>query len=177
MKRIFTLLALVVGFSGTTLAQGTLEPKSSPLDISTTTVGETYIKVVYSRPHKKGRNIFGGLVPFNKVWRTGANAATEITFTGDVEINGEEIEAGTYSLYTIPSEDSWTVILNSDLGQWGAYRYNEDNDVLRFEVETQETEVTWEPFTIVLETEGRKSNLKMMWDTTMVSFKITPTND
>lgn len=170
MKRIIALLALALGLSATSVAQEALEPKSSPLDQTYANFGDSYVKIVYSRPSKRDREIFGDLVPFDKVWRTGANAATEITTTGDITIGGQELPAGTYSLYTIPTEDSWTIIINSDLGQWGAYRYNEENDVLRFTVKTEETSETYEPFTIKLD--GEEGKLYMMWDDTQVSIPI-----
>lgn len=173
MKRLLAIACLFFGLSTLTFAQGALEPKASPLDVATSNIGETYIKVVYSRPHMRGRDIFGELVPFGKVWRTGANAATEITFTEDVSIDGTTIPAGTYALFTIPNEDSWTVIINSELGQWGAYRYDEDKDVLRFDVRTSETDIVWEPFTIFFEANRTTSILHMVWDTTEVEFNIT----
>ena len=113
----------------------------SPMDISATTLGEdAYVKVVYGSPRKKDREIFGSLVPYGEVWRTGANEATELTTTADLEINGETLPAGTYSVFTIPGEETWTVIFNSGLGQWGAYDYDESTDVLRVEAEATSTE-------------------------------------
>ncbi|MBZ0113882.1 MAG: DUF2911 domain-containing protein [Thermoanaerobaculia bacterium] len=99
--------------------------RPSPTGIARTTVGDTYLKVVYSRPYERGRdNIFGteeseALVPFGKVWRTGANEATEITLTGDVEISGKKLPAGTYSIFTVPGPENWTVHFNSALGLSG----------------------------------------------------------
>jgi hypothetical protein len=81
------------------------------------------VKVTYGQPSKKGRVIFGDLVPYGEVWRTGANEATEITFSSDVVISGKTIKAGTYTLFTIPQKNTWTIILNSELKQWGSYGY------------------------------------------------------
>ncbi|KAB2808079.1 DUF2911 domain-containing protein [Phaeocystidibacter luteus] len=175
MKKLLLLAALTLGFGFSALAQDgteTLEPKPSPTDIAKTWVGDSYVKITYNRPHKRGRAIFGDLVPYGEVWRTGANAATEITTTGDITIGGKELPAGTYSIFTIPNEDSWTIIINSDLGQWGAYRYKEENDVVRFNVDTQEAPSTYEAFTIAFEGEGNSKMLVMMWDDVKVSISI-----
>lgn len=172
MKKVLSLFIALFALSAIGYSQGALVPKASPLDLATTFVKDTYIKVVYSRPHKRDREIFGELVPYGEVWRTGANAATEITFTHDVIISDVLIPAGTYSLYTIPHEDFWTIILNTDVGQWGSYRYNMDNDLLRFRVNVNETDVVWEPFTIMFESNARSTQLKIVWDETLVEFAI-----
>jgi hypothetical protein len=107
------------------------------------------------------------------VWRTGANEATEITTTGTITLAGKTIPAGTYALFTIPQKDKWTIILNQDLGQWGAYRYDQEQDFIRFEVPTIKLNQTYEPFTIEFETVGNDVSLKMMWDKTGVNMPIT----
>ena len=94
-------------------------------------VGLTDIEIDYSRPNKNGRVIFGGLLPFDKVWRTGANASTKIKFSDAIEIGGKSVAAGEYSLYTIPSENEWTIILSKDTKGFGAYDYKSDTDALR----------------------------------------------
>jgi hypothetical protein len=168
----FTLITLfVVGFS--LHAQEAVTPKPSPTAIVTMKFEDTYVKVTYGQPHKRGRTIFGDLVPYGEVWRTGANEATEITVTEDIMIKDNRLPAGTYSLFTIPGEDEWTIILNKELGQWGAYNYNEKADVLRFTVPATTLEnVVWEPFTIAFEQNNEKANLQMMWDNQMVSIPI-----
>lgn len=170
------MLALTVGFTFSSMAQSgqeALAPKASPLDMARTFIGETYVNIVYSRPHKKDREIFGGLVPYGEVWRLGANAATEITTTGDLNFGGQTLEAGTYSLYAIPMEDKWTIIVNSAVGQWGAYRYDQEKDVMRFDVETETLETPYEAFSIAIEGEGATRTLSMMWDQTKVSFEVS----
>lgn len=154
------------------LSQEELTPRKSPLEVVTMKYEDTYVKITYGRPHKKGREIFGGLVPYDSVWRTGANEATEITVTNDIKIAGKKLVAGTYSLFTIPHQSSWTIILNSDLGQWGAYKYNEEFDVMRFEVPVEKTDKVYEPFTIEFEQEKNSTNLVMMWDKARVSIPI-----
>lgn len=160
-------------FSGTVVAQEAITPRPSPAAIITMKYDDTYVKLTYSQPHKRGRNIFGGLVPYGHVWRTGANEATEITLTGDLLVNGDTLKAGTYSIFTIPGREKWTIIINEEVGQWGAYNYNQDSDVMRFEVSAENTgNVVWEPFTIAFEQRNDKADLLMMWDQTRISIPI-----
>jgi hypothetical protein len=106
-------------------------PRVSQHMVTTQTVGLTDITVDYSRPAVKGRAIWGGLVPYDKVWRTGANEATQISFSDDVTINGQPLPKGTYSLHTIPGKDSWTIIFNKTAKQWGSFNYDAAQDALR----------------------------------------------
>lgn len=165
---------LLSGLFNVSFAQEALKLRPSPLEMVTFKYEDTYIKVTYSRPHKRGREVFGNpdLVPYDSVWRTGANEATEITVTKAIEIAGQKLEAGTYSVFSIPRKDRWTIILNSDLGQWGAYKYNPEFDVLRFDVPTTQTETVYEPFTIEFEQGKKNVNMVMMWDRTKVSIPI-----
>ena len=174
MKRVFVSLSLVLcllaGSAITAMAQEELKPRPSPLSLTTMKHEDTYVKVTYNRPHKKGRDVFGSLVPYGQIWRLGANEATEITVTKDVKIGGKSLSAGTYTLFAIPNPDKWTFIVNSDLGQWGAYRHNADNDILSFDVPTSKTEETYEPFTIEFEQKNvKKTNLLFKWDDTQVA--------
>lgn len=154
-------------------AQETIAPRLSPVAIASARYKDTYLKVVYGQPSKKGRVIFGNVVPYGQVWRTGANESTEITFTKDITVNATLLKAGTYSLFTIPAQDHWTVIFNSDLGMWGAYNYNPKTDVLHFDVPVQLLkDVAYEPFTIVLEQKSDRVEMSMMWDNVKVSFLI-----
>ncbi len=137
-------------------------------------VGEkAFIRVTYSRPAKKDREVFGKLIPFDKVWRTGANESTEIKFYQDVVIQGKKISAGTYSLFTIPKATEWTIILNSDVDWWGAYSYDETKDVLRVNVPAKKAETVIENFTIQL-AKGNDNTalLQLGWDTTVVELPI-----
>lgn len=152
--------------------QEEIKPRMSPLEIVTVKYESTYVKVTYGRPHKKGRNIFGELVPFGEIWRTGANEATEITLTKDVMINKRRLKAGTYTVFTLPQKDKWKVIFNSDLGQWGAYNYNPAKNVLEIDAAVSELDLTYEPFTIELQLEKNEANFLMMWDKTQASFTI-----
>ena len=166
-------LILLLGIFSGTYAQEPLKPRPSPLEMVTMKYEGTYIKVTYGRPHKRGREIFGGLEPYGQVWRTGANEATEISVTDRINFGGKILEAGTYTIFSIPYADRWTIILNSELGQWGAYNYNEKSDILRFDVPTQQLEIVYEPFTIEFEQEAKSANLVMKWDRTAVSIPIT----
>ena len=155
------------------MGQEALKPKPSPLDMRTYKFEDgAYIKVVYSRPHKRGREIFGGLVPYDQLWRTGANQATEITITKPILVEGNELPAGTYSLFTIPQEDQWTIILNQELGMWGSMTYDESLDIMRIEVPVMHTEEVWEPFTIDFEQNNDHVDLVLIWDTTKVALKM-----
>ncbi len=148
------------------------EKRISPLNVSSVRYKDTYLKIVYSQPLKKGRDIFGGLVPFGKVWRTGANEATELTVTNDILVNGQELKAGTYSLFTIPNQESWTIIFNKDLGLWGAYNYNPTQDAMRFDVPVAGTDTSYEAFTIQIDPLNNQVDISMRWDKTMVTFSV-----
>lgn len=136
--------------------------------------GKAIIRILYNRPSKKDRVIFGELVPFDEVWRTGANEATEIKLYQDVMFNGKKLQAGTYSLFTVPDEDKWMVIFNKDLDYWGAYQYKEQNDVLRIPATTHKSPEVIEAFSIILmETGSNSGTLRMGWDTTIVDLPFT----
>lgn len=123
------------------------------------------IRVIYSRPLKNGREIFGKLVPYGQVWRTGANESPEIKFYQDVDFGGKKVKVGTYSLFTIPGEKEWTIILNSDLDYWGAFKYNEKNDILRVTAPAIAIQDPLENFSIVFESKGdKKGVMKLGWD-------------
>jgi len=148
------------------------EQRVSPLSVTISRYKDTYVKIVYSQPHKNGRDIFGKLVPFGEVWRTGANEATEITITRDILVNGQELKAGTYSIFTIPNTTTWTIIFNSDLGLWGAYNYNAKKDVLRIVVPTIVTGDVAEAFTIGIDARNDKADIFLHWDKTKVIIPV-----
>lgn len=131
------------------------------------------IELVYSRPSVKGRKIFGDLVPFDKVWRTGANSATLIKFTDQVEINGKKIDTGSYALYTVPSEDMWEVVLNKGVSNWGTNGYTESDDVVRFKVPVMKIKPGLETFTMQFaDVKPESCELHIMWDNTAVAVPI-----
>ncbi len=172
LKSCFILILLtgVVSLSG--YSQEAVKPRVSPLEMVTLKYESTYVKITYGRPHKKDRVIFGELVPYGQVWRTGANEATEITVTQDVLINSTRLKSGTYTIFTIPGKDGWKVIFNSELGQWGAYNYNPDKNVLVVDAAVSQTDVVYEPFTIEFQLQDTKANLLMLWDTTRASITL-----
>lgn len=128
------------------------------------------VKVTYGRPYKKGREVFGGLEKYGKVWRTGADEATEITFAKDVTFGGQPVKAGTYTLFTIPEKTEWTVILNSQLKQWGAYDYDKykDKDVLKVTVPVKNLDTPVEQLTMRF----AGNDLIIEWDKTQVAIPI-----
>ncbi len=142
--------------------------------------GDLKVHVFYNRPYKKGRVIFApdGLVPFGKVWRTGANEATYIETNKTLSIQGKELKPGKYSLWTIPNEQTWTVIFNSDYPSWGINFNGEANrepaaDVVSVEVPVSLTETEIEQFTISIEKTGDEMELIFLWDKTVVAVPFT----
>lgn len=136
------------------------------------------ISVFYNRPYKKGRVIFGELVPYNKVWRTGANEATVFETNKNLNIKNQTLKAGAYSLWTIPGEQNWKVILNSEVGQWGVdfngeANRNPDNDVVTVDVPSLSHDKEFEQFTISIEQVGEDLELILLWDKTVVVVPIT----
>lgn len=171
MKKILVLL--VVMLSGLTInAQNFKGLDKSPMDIAAFPKSHKnpnkIAKVTYSRPQLKGRTV-NTLAPAGKVWRTGANEAAEITFYKDVVFGGEKVKAGTYSLFTIPGEKEWTVILSKDLNVWGAYSYNQKNDIVRTSAKVTKNEKSLEAFSITFD---KEMNLYMGWDTVLVTLPI-----
>lgn len=173
-RRTITILsAFLCICAGTLQAQNDKAAMPSPPATATTTFDGITATVNYAQPAKKGREIFGKLVPYGEVWRTGANEATTINFSGDVKIGGKSLKAGTYSLFTIPNKDKWTVIINSEAKQWGAYGYKQDKDILRADASISNLKEHQERFTIGFEKADNGTMLTMAWDMTKVSVAIT----
>jgi hypothetical protein len=148
-------------------------PQASPAASFKDTIGLTDVTVEYARPSVKGRKIFGGLVPFGEVWRTGANAATKVTFSTDVNFGGTAVPPGSYALFTIPAEKEWAVILNKVTGQWGSYAYDAKNDVARVTVKPAALTELVETMTIGLgDLRTASATLSIAWEKTRVSVKI-----
>jgi hypothetical protein len=148
-------------------------PAASPLCNLKQKIGITDVEISYSRPGVKGRQIFGGLVPYGKLWRAGANGATKITFSTAVTINGAAIAAGAYALLAIPEKNEWTIILNKDSDQAGMGKYDENLDVLRTKVKLTEIDHVIENYTIEFdELADESATLNIMWDRTKVSIPV-----
>lgn len=135
---------------------------------------EAIVKIIYSRPQVKGRKIFGTrIVPYDRIWRLGANEAAEFNAYQDITIGGKKLSKGTYSIYAIPKEKEWTIVLNADLDYWGAYRYNAKRDVVQFTVPVKKHEELVEAFSIQFEdTDQGKAVLRMAWEYTMVEIPV-----
>lgn len=129
-------------------------------------------RVIYSRPQKNGRTVFGELVEYNKVWRLGANEATELELYKDVRINGKKLKKGRYTLYGICTETKWTIIINKDVDTWGAFKYDDTKDVLRVDAEVQKQTDMTESFTMMFDKTATGANLVMSWDNVRVSLPI-----
>lgn len=180
MKKLYTLLvaALTTGISLISQAQGLKMPQASSAQTITQEFGLGKITVSYSRPNAKGRKIFGGLEPYGKVWRTGANSATVITFTDEVTLEGNKVPAGEYALFTIPDTKEWTIILNKTTKQWGAYEYKQADDFLRFKVKPGKTAQPVETFTIQFaNVMPSTADLHLMWERTDLDLHLTADND
>jgi Protein of unknown function (DUF2911) len=129
-------------------------------------------RVIYSRPQKSGRGIFGGLVKYGEVWRMGANEATEIEFYKHVKIGGKKITRGRYTLYALVNESSWTIILNKETDTWGSFKYDAKKDVIRVEVPVQKTDAAIESLAMMFEKINKGCNLIIAWDNIKVSLPV-----
>ncbi len=178
MKKLilFSFLALGLVFTTETSAQKFSGLDKSPADIAayptSYRVADKSMRVVYSRPQLKGRSL-ADLAPTGKVWRTGANESAEITFYKDATIGGKSVKAGTYSLFTIPGEEEWTIILNSNLNQWGAYSYDSAADVVRVTGKASTDSESLEAFSIAYNEGEESADMVMGWGTTRVTVPIS----
>lgn len=177
MKKLLTIafVAIALAFSTEANAQKFSGLDKSPADIATFPssykVADKAVKVTYSRPQLKGRSV-SELAKAGEVWRTGANEAVEITFYKDANVGGTDIKAGTYSLFTIPERGEWTVILNKNLNQWGAYSYDEGADVARVKATESSDDEALEAFSIAFEEAEGGANMVMGWGKTRVTLPI-----
>ncbi|MDF4203074.1 DUF2911 domain-containing protein [Maribacter sp. SA7] len=132
------------------------------------------VRIDYSRPQKKGRVVFDGMVKYNEIWRLGANEATEIKVYKDVKIDGKLLRKGTYTMYALPTEDIWTIVFNKDVDQWGHYSYDENNDVLRVDAHVLHSNAPVEEFTIQFEdSEQGVAVMYIAWDMDRVEIPIS----
>lgn len=160
-------------FTTSVFAQADTTPRKSPMAVVNTHYKDTYVKVTYSQPAKRNRDLFGQLIPFGQVWRLGANEATEITLTKDLYINNQLIKAGTYSLFAIPDREKWTLIFNQDLGLWGSYNYQSKADVARIEAPAStDLSPPLERFTISFDKFRDSTYLVFKWDRTQVRLPL-----
>jgi hypothetical protein len=172
MKKVLIIIVviLVLGIIGFfTLRSWT--KSHSPEEHLTYSEGGLDIEIDYCRPYKKGRKIFGGLVPYDKVWRTGANEATVIEFDEDVTIAGQPLTEGEYSLWTIPTKSDWTIIFNKETGQWGT-KYDSTKNVMAVKVPSKKMREEVEQFKMELNGADEAVDLVLKWDNTQVAVPI-----
>ncbi|HEX7183457.1 MAG TPA: DUF2911 domain-containing protein, partial [Thermoanaerobaculia bacterium] len=171
--RKFVALSVLLSLLAFVPAQAEVQlPQPSPRALVKTVIGTTEVGIEYHRPGVKGRKIWGGLVPYDEVWRLGANEATTIQLEHAVKIDGRDVPAGTYALFAIPGQDTWTLILNKQPQQWGAYFYKQEQDLLRFTVKPQTGPFTeWMVFNIT-PSGPKAATVEMAWENLRVPFTI-----
>jgi hypothetical protein len=176
-KFILSVLFIVAGMA--TYAQSPLKlPALSPNAKLIQDFSTSSIEISYSRPSMRGRKVFGDVVPFGKVWRTGANSATKIKFGEDVEINGHKIKAGEYAVYTIPGKERWEIIINTGTGNWGTDGYTSENDIARLFIKPTTTEKECQTFTIeVTDITFSTCKIELEWERTKVVIPVTSNNN
>jgi hypothetical protein len=173
---LFTIALIIMGFS----LQAQLMPAPSPSCETEQMVGMTEVTLEYSRPSMKGRTIFGDLVPYGEMWRTGANASTKVEFSTDVNLGGMDVPAGKYALYTTPGKDSWEVMLYKDLSLWGTPSEVKEEDVVgTFKVTPTKTKDTYESMSIYLDhLRNDMAHLVLVWENTKVAMELkVPTDE
>jgi hypothetical protein len=172
-KIIYAILATVlVGFGVN--AQTIKTPAPSTTQTIKQDFALSSIEIVYSRPNMKGRTVFGDLAPLGKLWRTGANGATKVTFGEDVKVGGVAVKAGSYALYTIPNKDEWEVIVNKGINNWGVDGYKAEEDVAKFKVKPMTLPMSIETFTMnIANVMPASADIQIMWEKTAISIPVT----
>ncbi len=177
MKSVFILI-LLTAISGLTFSQNKenkvrLSPKAEIMQV----VGFTEVRISYSRPAVKNREIWGKLVPYNAVWRAGANEATKFTFSSDIIIDGKLLKAGSYSFFAIPTKTEWTLIFNKIADQWGAFQYNEAEDALRIKVKPKKSNHFHEWLTYeITKTGDYSATVSLTWEKLKIDFNLVSNN-
>ena len=175
-KNVFVVvLATVLMITSEISAQKFAELDKSPMDVASYPtsykMSDKLVKIIYSRPQLKGREL-SKLVPNDKVWRTGANEATEIIFYKDVIFGGKDVKAGTYTLFTIPSDAEWTVILSTAKNVWGSFFYKESEDVVRVKGKVSKSDKLIETFSIAFDGEDMNAKMHLGWGNTIVTVPV-----
>lgn len=172
MKKAFNIFFIVVGILIFLLFVIRSWTKShSPFEKVELKKSDFVVNVGYCRPKTKGRKIFGELIPYGTVWRTGANEATEINFSKSVEFGGKKVKAGAYSLWTIPGKEEWILILNKETGQWGT-NYDEAKDYIRIKVKPIENETLVEQLTFSFSTNNENTFMVIQWEKVRIEIPI-----
>jgi hypothetical protein len=189
-KLLFALVMLVPTFYASAQAQASVKFKlpvldKSPMDMAYYPANYPVLKiqdkaaepllarVIYSRPQKDNRTIFGDLIEYNTIWRLGANEATEIEFFKDVKVGGKKLSKGRYTMYAIPTASQWTIIFNKDNDTWGAFKYDEKKDVLRVDVPVQKATEIAEAFTMSFNKSTNGADLVIAWDNVAVTLPVS----
>lgn len=169
-KRFALLTCLIFTLTLFASAQGKASPAASA---SCDLGGGNNIKTNYSSPRMKGRKIYGGLVPYGEVWRTGANEATTFVTSADIKVGGKDVAAGSYTIFTVPGADKWTLIINKKTGEWGIpYKYESD-ELARVDMKVSKLPAPVENFTIAYDKTGNGCTLRIDWETTRASVDIS----
>jgi len=184
MKILITLLCMFAIFTGEAQQKPT-DLDKSPMDMSYWPINYPILKmngkakempvarIIYGRPLKNGRNIFGGILKYNDLWRLGANEATEIEFFQSVKVGGKILAKGRYTMYCIPNENKWTIIFNRDNYSWGSFTYDSKKDVIRTDIDVDKTSDTIEAFTMYFDATKNGANLIFVWDNLKAVLPIT----
>jgi hypothetical protein len=167
MKQFFSA-AVISAFVISSLGSCAQDNRPSPPATATGKAGNTNITIVYSQPAVKGRKVWGDLVPYGKVWRTGANEATTFEVDNDVKVEGQSLPKGKYALFTIPGETEWTVIFSKNVSQWGSFRYKQEEDVLRVKVKPGKAPEMTERMTFMV----NAGKVTLRWENVEVSFNV-----
>lgn len=171
MKKVVVLLFVLL--SAGAFAQGIKTPAPSPTQTLKQDFALSSIEVTYSRPAAKGRKIFGDLVPFGKIWRTGANASTKVTFGEDVKVGGMPVKAGSYAIYSVPTANDWEIIINKGANNSGLTGYKTEDDVARFKVPSMQLPMMIENFTIILgNLTASSADIQILWENTAVQIPV-----
>ena len=165
----FSLLLVALFISGTIIAQDNPATRPSPPDSTTGKIGAATIKINYSSPSVKGRKIWGGLVPYAQVWRSGANEATTFQTDKEIKVEGKSLPAGKYGFFTIPGEKEWVIIFNKIPNQWGAFKYDSTQDALRVTVKSRKSEKMNERLLYVINDKG----IALLWENLEVPVSVS----
>ena len=175
--KLILLYPIVFILAISTLLAKQLNPKlrRSPIGLATYKSNENYIKITYGRSSVKDElnPVFGTIIPLRKLWRTGNDDATELTIIKDVGLNDKLLKAGTYTLFTIPDTATWTLIVNSEVGQWGLFKYQKDNDIIREELPVYKAPKVFKEFTIFIEESKKGADIIMIWGRTAIRIPLT----
>jgi len=175
MKKYFLSIAIFMA-SITTYGQSKFPDLSSRGSIEQN-VGFTTLKITYERPSARGRKVFGELVPFDRLWRTGAGHCTKISFNQPVLLNNQKVNSGTYAVFSIPNKDEWTIIINTDSTLYGTSKYDSKKDVIRFKVKPQKTSRFYESLSFDVDIVGNNAVIYLSWEKTQVHFALQTFTD